>query len=104
MTCLSATYFFFTYCLSGSNLAFISTFYLWAPSNQLSQMPDISNFVTKELTKSKTSFPGVCYFIKKSEVDSNISTRINNISVTGISSLVKEKQTMINIQQILKKI
>lgn len=47
---------------------------------------------------------GVCHFIKKSEVDSKISTEISNISVPGVSSLVNEKQTTIYIQQTLKKI
>ena len=38
------------------------------------------------------------------EVDSKISTEISNMSVSDVSGLVKETQTMIKIQQTLKKV
>ena len=85
-----------TYYLNGSNIAFIST--LWAVSNQLSQMPNVCNFVTKsELTTGRISFLGVCQLIKKSKVDSKISTEMSKTSVPYLRGLVKEKQTMITI-------
>ena len=65
-------------------------------------MSSVSNFLMKsELTTCKISLRAK---EGRHEVDSKISTEISKMSVSDVSGLVKETQTMIKIQQTLKKV